>query len=143
MSTQQIVKIYDSNIAPFEFHIPNVKYLCCLFCKHFTWVEHARGNTFRKKTKQIIFRSVFYSWNFFYNISCPCFAHMPQTLKNFGPWLNICRNPSFGLTTKAKGLQGSGPKGRKFGSRGKGIASVRAKRKPWSHITYSRECKKV
>jgi hypothetical protein len=70
-----------------------------------------------------------------------------------------CRNPSFGLTTKAKGLQGCGPKGRKLGNQGKGITRLRAKRKPrsqgkgitklrtkrklGSHITYSRECKKV
>jgi len=54
-----------------------------------------------------------------------------------------CCNPSFGLATKAKGLQGCGPKGRKPGSQGKGIARVRAKRKPGSHITYSWECKKV
>jgi len=52
-------------------------------------------------------------------------------------------NPSFGLTTKAKGLQGCGPRGRKPGSQRKGIARVRTKRKPGSHITYSRECKKV
>jgi len=37
-----------------------------------------------------------------------------------------CRKPSFGLATKAKG-----------------VARVWAKRKPGSHITYSRECKKV
>jgi hypothetical protein len=28
---QQIVGVYDLNIVPFVFHIPNVKYLCCLF----------------------------------------------------------------------------------------------------------------
>jgi hypothetical protein len=55
----------------------------------------------------------------------------------------LCRNPSFGLVTKAKGLQSCGPKGRKPGSQGKGIARVWAKKKPGSHITYSRECKKV
>jgi hypothetical protein len=54
-----------------------------------------------------------------------------------------CRNPSFGLVTKAKGLQGCGPIVRKPGSQGKGIARVRAKSKPGSHITYSQECKKV
>jgi hypothetical protein len=54
-----------------------------------------------------------------------------------------CRNPSFGLATKAKGLQGCGPKGRKPGSQGKEAARVRTKRKPESHITYSRECEKV
>jgi len=54
-----------------------------------------------------------------------------------------CCNPSFGLATKAKGLRGCGPRGRKPRSQGKGIARVRAKRKPRSHITYSRECKKV
>jgi len=43
---------------------------------------------------------------------------------------------------KAKALQGCGPR-RKPGSQGKGIARLRAKRKPRSHITYSRECKKV
>jgi uncharacterized membrane protein len=31
VSRQQIVRVYDSNIAPFVFHIPNVKYLCCPF----------------------------------------------------------------------------------------------------------------
>jgi len=40
-------------------------------------------------------------------------------------------------------LQGCRPRGRKPGSRGKGITRVRAKRKPGSHITYSWECKKV
>jgi hypothetical protein len=55
----------------------------------------------------------------------------------------MCRNPSLGLVTKVMGLQGCGPKGRKLGSQSKGIARVRAKRKPRSHITYSRECKKV
>jgi hypothetical protein len=54
-----------------------------------------------------------------------------------------CHNPSFGLATKAKGLQGCRPRGRKPGNQGKGIARVRAKRKPGSHITYSQECKKV
>jgi len=44
---------------------------------------------------------------------------------------------------KAKALQGCGPKGRKPGSQGKSIARLWAKRKPGSHITYSRECKKV
>jgi hypothetical protein len=29
VSRQQIVRVYDSNTIPFEFHIPNVKYLCC------------------------------------------------------------------------------------------------------------------
>jgi hypothetical protein len=38
----------------------------------------------------------------------------------------MCRNPSLGLTTKAKR-----------------VARLQAKRKPGSHITYSRECKKV
>jgi len=65
--------------------------------------------------------------------------------------LDTCCNPSLGLATKAKGLQGCEPrgssrvkaKGRKPGSQGKGIARVRAKRKPRSHITYSQECKKV
>jgi hypothetical protein len=57
--------------------------------------------------------------------------------------LEVCRNPSFGLATKAKGLQGCGPRGRKPGSQGKGIARLRAKRKLGSHITYPRECKKV
>jgi len=62
-----------------------------------------------------------------------------------------CRNLSFGLTTKAKGVvrlrakrnPGVKARGRKPGSQGKDIAKVRAKRKPKSHITYSRECKKV
>ncbi len=49
----------------------------------------------------------------------------------------LCRNPSFGLVTKAKGLQGCEPKGRKPGSQGKSITRVQAKRKPASHITYS------
>jgi hypothetical protein len=43
--------------------------------------------------------------------------------------LHQCHNPSFGLATKAKGLQGCEPRGRKPGSQGKGIARVRAKRK--------------
>jgi len=63
----------------------------------------------------------------------------------------ICRNPSLGLATKAKGLEGCEPresprvkaKGKKPGNQGKGIARVQAKKKPGSHITYSRECKKV
>ncbi len=42
-----------------------------------------------------------------------------------------CRNPSFGLATKAKGIARVRAK-RKPGSQGK--------RKPGSHITYSREC---
>ncbi len=58
-------------------------------------------------------------------------------------YLFCCRNPSLGLATKAKGLQGCEPKGRKPGSQNKGITRVRAKKKPGSHITYSRECKKV
>jgi hypothetical protein len=49
--------------------------------------------------------------------------------------LHKCRNPSFGLATKAKGLQGCGPRGRKLGSQDKGIPRLRAKRKPGSHIT--------
>jgi hypothetical protein len=40
-----------------------------------------------------------------------------------------CRNPSFGLVTKVKGLQSYGPRERKPGSQGKGIARVRAKSK--------------
>jgi len=55
----------------------------------------------------------------------------------------FCCNPSFGFATKAKGLQGYGPRGRKPGNQGKDIARLRAKRKPGSDITYSRECKKV
>ncbi len=31
VSKQQIDKVYDSNIVPFVFHIPNVKYLYCPF----------------------------------------------------------------------------------------------------------------
>jgi hypothetical protein len=64
---------------------------------------------------------------------------------NFKHWglIRSCRNPSFGLTTKAKGLQGYGPKGRKPRSQNKGIVRVRAKRKPRSHIIYSRQCEKV
>jgi hypothetical protein len=62
----------------------------------------------------------------------------------------MCRNPSFGLATKARGYkvagqkegslgvkakawQGCKPKGRKLGNEGKGIGRVRAKRKPGSH----------
>jgi hypothetical protein len=61
-----------------------------------------------------------------------------------------CRNPSFGLATKARGCkvasqeegspgikakawQGYKPKGRKPGSESKGIGRVRAKSKPGSH----------
>jgi hypothetical protein len=64
------------------------------------------------------------------------------TFKELTAWA-ICRNPSFGLATKVKGLQGCGPRRRKPGSQRKGIARVRAKRKLGSHITYSWECKKV
>jgi hypothetical protein len=64
---------------------------------------------------------------------------------------NYCRNPCLGLATKAKALQRCRPKGsprvkprrRKPENQSKGIAKVWAKRKPGSHITYSRECKKV
>jgi hypothetical protein len=49
-------------------------------------------------------------------------------LKIWNIWIwcdhNQCRNPSLGLTTKAKGLQGCGPRGR-----------------PGSHFTCFRECK--
>jgi hypothetical protein len=41
----------------------------------------------------------------------------------------MCRNPSFRLVTKAKGLQGCGPRGGKLGNQSKSIARVRAKRK--------------
>jgi len=51
--------------------------------------------------------------------------------KIFG-FVTSCRNPSFGLATKAKELQGCGPRGRKPGSQGKGMAKVRAKKKPES-----------
>jgi hypothetical protein len=52
-----------------------------------------------------------------------------------------CRNPSFGLATKARGCKVAGvkkkeareSKGRKPRSKGKGIERVRAKRKPGSH----------
>ncbi len=52
-----------------------------------------------------------------------------------------CHNPSFGLATKARGCKVVGvkrkeaqeSKGRKPGSKGKGIGRVRAKRKPGSH----------
>jgi hypothetical protein len=55
--------------------------------------------------------------------------------------IDFCRNPSFGLATKARGCKGAGvkrkeaqeSKGRKPGSKGKGIGRVRAKRKPGSH----------
>jgi hypothetical protein len=47
---------------------------------------------------------------------------------------------ALGSRPKLKGLQGCGPRGRKPESQGKGIARVRAKRKPGSHITYSWEC---
>jgi hypothetical protein len=50
---------------------------------------------------------------------------------------------ALGSRPRQRGLQGYGPRGRKPGSQGKGIARVRAKRIPGSHITYSRECKKV
>ncbi len=48
--------------------------------------------------------------------------------------MKYCRNLSFGLVTKAKGITRVRAK-RKPESQGK--------RKPGSHITYSRECKKV
>jgi hypothetical protein len=50
---------------------------------------------------------------------------------------------ALGSQPRQRGLQGCGPRGRKPESQGKGIARVRAKRIPGSHITYSRECKKV
>jgi hypothetical protein len=40
------------------------------------------------------------------------------------PIYHLCHNPSLGLATKARGLQGYGPRGR-----------------PGSHFTCSRECK--
>jgi hypothetical protein len=54
---------------------------------------------------------------------------------------HCCRNPSFGLATKARGYKVAGikrkeaweSKGRKPESKGKGIGRVRAKRKPGSH----------
>jgi hypothetical protein len=52
------------------------------------------------------------------------------------------RNPSFGLAIKAKGVIGLRAK-RKPENQGKEVARVWAKKKPGSHITYSRECKKV
>jgi hypothetical protein len=50
---------------------------------------------------------------------------------------------ALGLRPRQRGLQGYGPRRKKPGSQGKGIARVWAKRKPGSHITYSRECEKV
>jgi len=50
---------------------------------------------------------------------------------------------ALGSRPRKRGLQGYGPREKKPGSQGKGIARVRAKRKPGSHITYSWECKKV
>jgi hypothetical protein len=57
-----------------------------------------------------------------------------------GMWID-CRNPSFGLATKARGCKVAGvkrkearkSKGRKPGSKSKSIGRVRAKRKPGSH----------
>jgi len=63
-----------------------------------------------------------------------------QTFSHGGLQSHRCRNPSLGLATKAKGLQGCEPRRRKPGSQSKGIARVRDKRKPGSHITYSQEC---
>ncbi len=54
-----------------------------------------------------------------------------------GEWCN----PNFGLATKAKVVRLRAK--RKPGSRGKEAAKVQAKRKPKSHITCSREWKKV
>jgi hypothetical protein len=54
----------------------------------------------------------------------------------------FCRNPSFGLVTKAKWVTRLRAK-RKPGNQDKEVAKVRAKKKPMSHITYSQECKKV
>jgi hypothetical protein len=53
-----------------------------------------------------------------------------------------CCNLSLGLATKAKKLVRLRAK-KKPGSQGKEAAKVRAKKKPKSHITYSRECKKM
>jgi hypothetical protein len=55
------------------------------------------------------------------------FVLKENNLKYFDP-IYFCRNPNFGLTTKVRGLQGWGPRGR-----------------PESHITWSwegKECKK-
>jgi hypothetical protein len=47
---------------------------------------------------------------------------------------SFCRNPSFGLATKARGCkEARESKGRKPESKGKGIGRVRAKKKPGSH----------
>ncbi len=62
---------------------------------------------------------------------------MKLTLPKVGTW---CRNPSFGLATKARGCKVAGlkrkeareSKGKKPGSKSKGIGRVRAKRKPGS-----------
>ncbi len=53
-----------------------------------------------------------------------------------------CRNFSFGLPTKAKGVTRLRAK-RKPEVKAKEVARVQAKNKPESHITYSRVCKKV
>ncbi len=59
----------------------------------------------------------------------------------------LCRNPSFGLATKAKGVArlwakkkpGSQAK-RKLGSQSKKKPGSQSKKKLRSHITYSQEC---
>jgi len=56
---------------------------------------------------------------------------------------NIVATLALGSRPRQRGLQGYGPKGKKPENQSKGIARLQAKRKPRSHITYSRECKKV
>jgi hypothetical protein len=85
---------------------------CSLFSLLLTWVANGGGHHY-----WVIFK---------HEIGKPprryfiCFGHHRALLETimwipnyFFPSLinNTCRNPSFGLATKAKGLQGCGPKG--------------------------------
>jgi hypothetical protein len=107
--------------------------LTCSICYTWAWSSSHSNSTFF-----FTLLKAFFSFRF-------CLACGLLKIWAFIAWwfCYLCRNPSFGFATKAKGLQGYGPRGRKPRNQGKGVARVRAKRKPGSHITYSRECKKV
>jgi hypothetical protein len=86
------------------------------------------------------------------NTRWQCFLHVLISHHKWlfiivGNGMDLCRNPSFGLATKARGCKVAGvkrkeareSKGRKPGSKCKGIGRVRAKRKPGSQ----RKCEGV
>ncbi len=70
--------------------------------------------------------AILYTWCLFTIFFTRFFdSKVIRKIKQRQHW-NPCRNPNFGFAIKAKG-----------------VARVRAKRKPGSHITCSRECRKV